>query len=410
MSLLLPAIRIAFEALVRNKERSLLTVLGVIIGVAAVIITVAIGAGARAAVDRQIASLGSNVIIVVPGSLQSQGARTGLGGAATLNVADGLAVANLPHVTSASPMVNMRAQVVSDFANWQTSVAGAAPTYLFIRNWMLESGSFFNDTDVATSAKVCVVGATVARNLFPSNDPPLGQTVRIRNVPFQVVGVLKRRGQNAMGMDQDDTIVVPYTAVMQRLSANVVSSSAVNALIVSADAPGNITSVLGEITALLQQRHRIIPPAPNDFDVRNLADIASAAATAATVLQILLASIAAVSLVVGGIGIMNIMLVSVTERTREIGLRMAVGARGGAILTQFLIEATVLSLLGGAVGVMLGLAGAGAASAIGKFPYIISLPTLAGALAFSAAIGVFFGYYPALKAARLDPIVALHAE
>jgi len=407
---LLPAIRVALGALLRNKERSLLTILGVIIGVAAVIITVAIGSGARVAVDRQIAGLGSNVIIVVPGSLQTQGARTGLGGASTLTVDDGLALADLPHVTAVSPLASLRAQVVSDYANWQTGVAGVAPTYLFIRNWSLETGTFFTDAEVATSAKLCVVGATIVRNLFPADTSPLGQTIRIRNVPFQVIGVLQRRGQNAMGMDQDDTILVPYTAVLQRLAGSAVNASSVSVLFVSADAPGNIKPTLAEITSTLQARHRIVPPAPNDFDVRNLADVASAAANTATVLQILLASIAAVSLVVGGIGIMNIMLVSVTERTREIGLRMAVGARGRNILTQFLVEATILSLLGGALGVLAGVAGAIAASEIGKFPFVLSLPTVLAALGFSAAIGVFFGYYPARKAARLDPIVALHAE
>ncbi len=402
---------IAIRALLRNRERSLLTVLGIIIGVAAVIVTVAIGAGARSSVEASIASLGSNMIVILPGSTFTGGVNVGIGAASTLTVGDGLAIAQqVRHAAAVTPLVSLRTQVISQYGNWQTGVVGVSPTWPYVRSWEMAQGSFFNDVDVATSAKVCVIGTTVASELFPGQPAVVGETVTIRGVPFRVIGVLESRGHNAYGMDQDDTVVIPYTALMQRIWTSANGPNVVSALMVSIDAPENVDSTIDDVTQLLRIRHRIVPPQTDDFNVRDLADIAKVAVATATTLQILLASVATVSLIVGGIGIMNIMLVSVTERTREIGLRMAVGAPNGAILVQFLVEAVVLSTAGGGIGVGLGLAGSAAAAKLGHFPFTVSVPAIVLSLAFSAAIGVGFGFYPARKAALLDPIVALHAE
>jgi putative ABC transport system permease protein len=398
-------VTIAWRALVRNRVRSLLTMLGVIIGVAAVVITVSIGAGARASIAAQINGIGSNLVIVIPGNVTLNGVRTGSGAASTLTPDDGLAIAKLPHVAAVTPTVQVRTQVVAGGNNWSTSVAGVAPTFTYIREWALSSGSFFTDADVARSAKVCVLGQTVVDNLFPGGSA-LGKTVLIRNVPFTVLGVLAVRGQSSAGQDQDDTIVIPYTSAMERLTGN----EFVNALAISADDVSSIVPVENEITPLLEQRHRIVGTQGDDFSVRSLQDIANAATATASVMEYLLAGVAAVSLLVGGIGIMNIMLVSVTERTREIGLRIAVGARSSAILEQFLIEAVVLSSAGGALGVALGVLGSGAVSVFGKWPMVIPPESIVLAFVFSALTGVFFGYYPASKAAHLNPIDALRFE
>jgi putative ABC transport system permease protein len=401
----------ALRALLRNRERSLLTVLGIIIGVAAVIVTVAIGAGARASIQATIAGLGSNLVVILPGSTNTGGVNVGIGAASTLTVGDGLAiVAQVRHVVAVTPMVSLRTQVVSQYSNWQTTVSGASPTWPYIRSWAIGSGSFFTDTDVATVAKVCVVGTTVANELFPGRTDVVGQTIEIRNVPFRIIGVLVSRGHNQFGMDQDDTVVVPYTSLIQRLSTSANGPNVVSALAVSVDKQSNIARAISDVTQLLRTRHRIVSPQADDFQVRNLADIAQAMSSAGLTLQILLASIATVSLIVGGIGIMNIMLVSVTERTREIGLRMAVGAPNAAILLQFLVEAGLLSIAGGAIGVVLGIGASAIAARIGHFPFSVSIPTVVLALGFSAAIGIGFGFYPARKAASLDPIVALRAE
>jgi putative ABC transport system permease protein len=397
-------LRTALGALMRNRARSLLTMLGVVIGVGAVIVTVAIGAGARLSVQQQIASLGSNLIIVLPGSVTQSGARTGSGGASTLTPADALAVAKLTDVSAVTPVVTIRTQVVGGGNNWQTTISGVAPTYTYVRQWALAEGSFFSDADAASAAKVCVLGQTVVTNLFPATDP-IGKTVLITDVPFTVVGTLVARGQSGVGQDQDDTVVVPYTSAMQRLTGG----TFINEMMVSGDNATDTTVVQSEITTLLDQRHDIVGRQP-DFQVRNLADIAGAATASATVMEYLLASVAAVSLVVGGIGIMNIMLVSVTERTREIGLRMAVGAPGSAILTQFLIEAVALSLAGGAIGIVLGCAGTYVVSALADWPTVISIESVVLAVVFSAVVGAFFGYYPALKASQLNPIDALSFE
>ncbi len=399
-------VRLAWEAIVRNRARSLLTMLGMIIGVAAVVITISIGVGAREAVSAQITGLGSNLLIVIPGSVNLNGVRTGTGAASTLTPDDGLAIANLPKVAAVSPGVGLHTQVVAGGNNWYTSVNGVAPTFTYIREWHLASGSFFTDADDAASAKVCVLGQTVIENLFPGEQSPLGKTVLIRNVPFTVIGTLARRGQSATGQDQDDVIIVPYTASMQRLTGN----TFVNVIAVSAADQPSISFVESEIFELLRQRHRIVAGMDDDFDVRNLQDIANAAAASATTLEFLLAGVAVVSLVVGGIGIMNIMLVSVTERTREIGLRIAVGARSASILLQFLIEAVVLSGIGGVIGVVLGIVGAGAVAIFGHWPMAVPVTGVLLAFSFAALTGIFFGYYPASKAAHLDPIEALRFE
>lgn len=398
--------RTAIVALVRNRARSLLTMLGVVIGVAAVIITVAIGAGARTSVSDQINGLGSNLLVVLPGSLNLAGTRTGSGGASTLTPADGLALARLPHVAAVSPVVTVRTQLVAGPNNWQTTVTGVAPSYTFIRNWPLAAGTFFSQPDVASAAKVAVLGQTVVANLFPDGGNPLGKTVLVRNVPFVVVGTLSAKGQSGVGQDQDDTIVIPYTSALERLTGQTTLAS----MQVSADDAANVALVGQTATALLEARHTIAAGSSDDFTIRNLQDIASAATATASIMQLLLAGVAAVSLVVGGIGIMNIMLVSVTERTREIGLRVAVGARRAAIKWQFLIEAVVLATAGGALGVVAGLAGSVLVSVAGHWPVTVPLGAVLGAVGFSALVGVFFGYYPAAKAAQLDPIVALRFE
>ncbi len=403
---LLTLLSIAWEEIVRNRVRSMLTMLGMIIGVAAVVITVAIGVGARAAISAQITGLGSNLVIVIPGSVNLNGVRSGTGAASSLTPDDGLALAKLPHVAAASPGVGIRTQVIAGGYNWSTTILGAAPTYTYIREWHMASGSFFTDADVATSAKVCVLGQTVFENVFPGGASPLGKTILIRNVPFTVIGTLARRGQSASGQDQDDTIIIPYSSAMQRLTGN----TFVNAIAVSADEERNIPAVQSEVVRLLEQRHQIVGAMPDDFDVRNLEDIANAASASAMTMEFLLAGVAVVSLLVGGIGIMNIMLVSVTERTREIGLRIAVGARAASILVQFLIEAIVLSGIGGIIGVVLGVAGAAALAIFGHWPMVVPVPGIVLAFTFSALTGVFFGYYPASKAAHLNPIEALRFE
>ncbi len=362
-------VRMALSALIRNRSRSLLTMLGVVIGVAAVIVTVAIGTGAKTSVADQINGLGSNLVVVIPGSVQSGGARTGTGGASTLTAQDGLAIAKLPGVQAVSPAVNVRTQLIAHAQNWQTTVTGVAPTYTAVRAWDAASGRFFTQSETDESAKVAVLGQTVVQQLFAGSDP-VGQTVIIKNVPFTVIGTLHAKGQSGAGQDQDDIVLIPYTSALERLTGG----TTIGTLMVSAVDAAHIDAVQSEITGTLEQRHGIVAGQPDDFSVRNLADIAAAASATASILGLLLAAVAAVSLLVGGIGIMNIMLVSVTERTREIGLRVAVGARGAAILRQFLIEAVVLSTGGGAIGVVLGVLGAGAIALFAHWPAAMPLP------------------------------------
>jgi putative ABC transport system permease protein len=399
-------LRLALQALVRNKARSLLTMLGIVIGVAAVIVTVAIGVGARISVASSINSLGSNLIVVQPGSVTQSGVRSGFGAASTLTPDDGLAIAKLPGVASVSPQVTLRTQVVAGANNWQTTVTGVAPTYTFIRSWPVVAGRFFGESDVAGSAKVAVLGATVVEQLFPDAQSPIGATIIVKGAPFTVIGTLAAMGQSAMGQDQDDTVLIPYTSVMERLTG----LTTVNALLVSAGDASEIDGVTQSLTQLLEQRHRIIATQADDFQVRNLQSIAQAAAQTGAVMEFLLAGVAAVSLVVGGIGIMNIMMVSVTERTREIGLRMAVGARGRTILNQFLTESVALATIGGLLGVVAGTLGTLGVASIAHWPTSIPLQWLLASVLFAALVGIFFGYYPARKAARLNPIDALRFE
>ena len=403
---ILATLRIALDALLRNRARSLLTMLGVIIGVAAVIVTVSIGTGARVSVQKQIEGLGSNLIVVMPGSVNQGGARTGAGGASTLTADDGMAIAKLPGIAAVSPAVTVRAQVVAGGNNWQTMITGVAPTYTYIRSWSIASGSFFSQNDIYSAAKVAVLGQTVVQNLFPDGSSPIGKTIIAKGVPFTVVGTLTAMGQSATGQDQDDTILIPYTSAMQRLNGQ----TTVGTLMVSAANANTVQSGQTEITALLERRHHIVPPQQDDFTVRNLQDIAAAASSTGAILEYLLAGVAAVSLIVGGIGIMNIMLVSVTERTREIGLRMSVGARAGVILRQFLTESIVLSTVGGVIGVMIGIAGTLLVALVAKWPVMVPVSGVMFSVLFSAAVGVFFGFYPARKASRLRPIEALRFE
>lgn len=396
----------AFRALHRNKMRSFLTMLGIIIGVAAVIIMLAIGQGAQYSVEQQINALGTNVLIIFPGSQQTGGLRMGAGTVTTLTEEDAQAILKeCPAVALVSPGTRAGGQVIAGNMNWATGVEGTGPDYLEIRKWSVEYGEFYTDSDVKAASKVCILGKTVADNLFPDSSP-IGQTIRIRNVPFKVAGVLSKKGQNAMGQDQDDVILAPYTTVKRRLTWY----PYLRQILVSATSPANIAAAQNQITDLLRMRHKVAPYDADDFTIRNQADLATAATATTQILTILLASIASVSLLVGGIGIMNIMLVSVTERTREIGIRMSVGARGRDILTQFLIEALVLSLLGGAVGIILGVTGSTAISSFAKWPSIITAFSIILSFGFSIAIGIFFGFYPARKAALLNPIDALRYE
>jgi len=396
----------AFRALQRNKMRSFLTMLGIIIGVAAVIAMLAIGQGAEFSVKEQIAALGTNVLMVFPGSQQQGGVRVGAGTAVTLTEDDAQAIGReCPAVQFISPGSFAGGQVIAGNLNWSTHIQGVGADYLEIRAWPVEYGDFFTDQDVKSATKVCVLGRTVADNLFPDSDP-VDQTIRIRNVPFKVTGVLTKKGQNAMGQDQDDVIIAPYTTVIRRLA----HWQNLAYVLVSAISLKDIPTAQQQITDLLRMRHKIQPYDPDDFTIRNQSDLATAATATTQILTILLASIASVSLLVGGIGIMNIMLVSVTERTREIGIRMSIGARGRDILTQFLIEALVLSLLGGVTGIILGVAGSTAISNLAKWPTIVTAFSIILSFGFSIAIGIFFGFYPARKAALLNPIDALRYE
>jgi len=396
----------AFRALRRNKMRSFLTMLGIIIGVAAVIAMLAIGQGAEHSVKQQISALGTNVLIIFPGSQQQGGIRVGAGSMTTLTEDDAQAIQReCPAVAYVSPGARAGGQVIAGNLNWGTGIEGTGADYLTIRQWNIEYGEFYTDQDIKAATKVCVLGRTVADNLFPDGTP-VGQNIRIRNVPFKVLGVLTKKGQNAMGQDQDDIILSPYTTVLRRLS----HFPYLRQILVSATSPGDIPIAQNQITDLLRMRHKIPSYDPDDFTIRNQADIVATATATTKILTILLASIASVSLLVGGIGIMNIMLVSVTERTREIGIRMSVGARGRDILAQFLIEALVLSLLGGSVGIGLGVIGSSLISSLAKWPSIITVFSIILSFGFSIAVGIFFGFYPARKAALLNPIEALRYE
>ena len=399
-------LRIALRALARNKLRAFLTMLGIIIGVGAVIAMVAIGEGAKSTIRAQIAALGTNVLIVLPGSNVQGGVRAGFGNVNTLIDADARAMAReLPSVAYVSPVLRRQEQVVAGNLNWGTLAQGVAPEFQQIRDWQVAEGRFLHEGDMDSAAKVAVIGQTVARQLF-GNDEALDAVIRIRNIPFRVVGVLGAKGQTGQGTDQDDTIMIPYTTMQKRL----MRITWVQTIVVKAVSAERVDEAQEQIAALLRQRHRIGPEREDDFNVRNLSDIAEAATTTARVMAILLGSVASISLLVGGIGIMNIMLVSVTERTREIGIRMAVGARSRDIMLQFLVEAVVMAATGGLIGIFFGVGSSELIKQWAQWPTLIDPAIIAIAFLFSGAVGVFFGFYPAKKAANLDPIEALRYE
>jgi len=402
----LAIIKIALRALRRNKMRTVLTMLGIIIGVGAVIAMVALGRAAKAQIAERIAALGQNVIVVFSGSINRNGVRSGFGGAGTLTVEDAMAIQNeVPNVAAVSPEVRTGGQLMAGENNWSTTIMGESVSYLTIRQWDLADGTMFSDLDVRSAAKVCVLGKTTADNLFPDGGA-VGQTIRIKNVPVKVLGVLHPKGVSMFGQDQDDTVIVPYTTAMKRF-AGVTTLRVINVSASTADA---VASVIDNITQLLRQRHRIQTSTDDDFIIRNPQEFFEAQNAAADTMTALLAGVATISLIVGGIGIMNIMLVSVTERTREIGIRMAVGARGRDILLQFLIEAVTLSSTGGILGIALGIGGAKLLTLVKQWPTLVSPQSILLAFAFSAAVGIFFGFYPARKASQLDPIDALRYE
>ena len=405
---LLMIIRVAFRALVRNKMRAALTMLGIIIGVSAVIAMVSIGQGASASVQAQIDSIGTNLLFVSAGSQNVGGVRSGTGdtGNNVLTVDDLEAIKReVPSVSMVTPSVNTRAQLIAGNMNWNTSLQGVSEQYPDIRKWSIQSGTFFTDSDVRTAARVIVIGQTLADTLYAGGDP-VGQTIRVSNLPFRVVGVMAAKGQDPQGRDQDDIAFAPYTTVQKK----VLGRDRVQIAYVSAISQDATYTAQSQITELLRQRHKLTASEPDDFTVRNMTDVAEAANETSRTMTILLACIAGVSLLVGGIGIMNIMLVSVTERTREIGIRMAIGARSSAVRSQFLIESIVLSLTGGTMGIILGVGLSLAIPAMLGWPTLVSMMAIVGSVIFSAAVGIFFGYYPARKAAALDPIEALRYE
>jgi putative ABC transport system permease protein len=411
MKKLLTSSRIALRALQVNRTRSALTMLGIIIGVAAVIAMVGVGAGATERIQAQIQSIGSNLIIVLPGSISSNGVRLGSGGVATLTTDDAKAIADeCPSVALTAPTVRGGVQVVYGSNNWATIVQGVTPDYMTLRDYTMMSGQFFTTQDVDASAKLAVLGETVAENLFGDSDPT-GQVVIVKNVPFTVSGVLTPKGQSPTGQDQDDVILLPISTATQKvLGVNKANAKAVGSVMVQAINPQAIDQAIEEMDALLRERHRILPGLEDDFSVRNLTEVFAAQESSAQVMAVLLGAIASVSLIVGGIGIMNIMLVSVTERTREIGLRLAVGAKRRDILSQFLVEAATLSLAGGVIGILVGVATSLAISYFAQWTTDIGVMAVAVSFLFSALVGVFFGYYPARTAAFLNPIEALRYE
>jgi putative ABC transport system permease protein len=401
--------RIAFRALARNKMRSFLTGLGIIIGVGAVIAMVSIGEGAKRGIEDRFASMGTNMLFVRPGSQNARGVHQSWGSMTTLKEDDAVAIEQqCDAVMYVSPSVSARAQTVYGNKNWNTSISGTGSRYPEVRNWDVEFGTYFDEAQVKSAAKVCVLGYDVKTNLFGDEDP-LGKVIRVKKIPFKVLGVLKKRGESGGFGSRDDMITIPYTTAMRRLQG----IDYIQSIDIRAVSASQMAEAKSQIEELLRNRHRIAPGAEDDFNVGNMSEIAESAAESTKMMTVLLGSIASISLLVGGIGIMNIMLVSVTERIREIGLRMAVGAREKDILLQFLTEAIVLSLMGGIIGIAFGI---GASKLIknikmfSSFKTVVSLESVLLAFFFAAAIGIFFGFYPARKASRLDPIEALRYE
>jgi putative ABC transport system permease protein len=398
--------RVAAQSILKNKMRSLLTMLGIIIGVGAVILLVAIGQGAQSRIQQQIENLGTNMLVIAPGSSSQGGVSRGMGSFNRLKVDDVEKLQRESFLLAAvSPVIATGGQIVGGQGNWRTRINGVSVEYLAIRDWDVEFGRNFDAADVRSMKKVVLLGRTVAENLFPGQDP-VGQQVRIRNVPFQIIGVLAEKGQTPEGSDMDDVLLAPYTTVQTRLAGH----QYIPQILASTFSPGDIPAAQDEITAIMREAHGLASWEEDDFTVRNQADLSEAAQGTTEVMTLLLAAIASISLLVGGIGIMNIMLVSVTERTREIGIRMSIGARGSDVMTQFLVESTVLSAAGGLLGLLLGLGGARIISSVTGWTTTISPLTVVVALAFSGAIGIFFGFYPARQAAELDPIEALRYE
>jgi putative ABC transport system permease protein len=411
---LLDLLGISLRTLSKNKLRSGLTVLGVVIGIAAVTTMVSLGQSAGQLIQDQFQNLGSNVIVVLPASSQTGGLRSGA--VTTLTEADARAIAaECPSVLAVSPFIGTSGQVIGGNVNWKPDqMLGVGPDYVVVRNWPMASGDFFTEREVTGASKVCVLGYSVARQMFPDADP-VGEQVRIKNIPFTVIGVLTRKGANLVGQDQDNIVLMPYTTVRKRLQNSAFSN--VDVVFLSARSELLSPQAEREVRALLAERHRLPPGEPPDFEVRNTADVAKVFAAIMGSLTAGLSAIAAISLVVGGVGIMNIMLVSVTERTREIGIRMALGARPRDILRQFLVESVVLSSVGGAIGLAFGFGGSAGLIALfnvllpsTKWSFQVSIPAALIALIFAAAVGIFFGYYPARRASRLDPIEALRYD
>jgi putative ABC transport system permease protein len=405
---LLDAILSALDALRLHKLRSALTMLGIIIGVAAVIAMIAVGGGAREQVVAQIRSLGANLLLVTPGNVTQTGVRLGAGAASTLTDDDAAAIAReIPAVQVSAPYVRGTAQIVAGGANWASVVFAVDLGWFEAREWEIQQGRLFEPDEVSRGALVAVIGQTVASNLFPDMDP-IGQPVRIGNVPFRIVGVMARKGQSTWGQDQDDVVILPMTAGRGRvIGRNMAKARSVGAIYVKVRDGESLALAESDVKALLRQRHRLQPHQDDDFNVRNLAEIAATREASARTLALLLAAVAGVSLAVGGIGIMNIMLVSVTERTREIGLRLAVGARQRDVMRQFLFEATGLAVIGGAVGIAIGMGAAFATAQWAGWPLLIEPRAVVLAVVFSGLVGVFFGWYPAMRASKLDPIEAL---
>jgi putative ABC transport system permease protein len=399
-------LRVAMKALGRNVMRTVLTMLGVIIGVSAVICTIAIGEGASSKIRTAIANIGANLVWVEAGGVNRGGVRTGTGGTRTLTVADLIAIRQqIPTVMNVSPQADTRVQLIYGNQNWNSSVRGISPEYIALKDWPVVKGGMFTDQEVERASPVCVLGQTVAAILFGDVDP-IGETIRVRDLPCRVVGILGIKGQTATGQDQDDTLLMPYTTVMKKIKGQ----PWLDDILMSAVSAEAVEPAKAQLTELLRMRHHIQPGAVDDFNLRNPTEIAQTVAQSARTMEVLLASVASVSLLVGGVGIMNIMLVSVTERTREIGLRLAVGARSRDVLRQFLLEAVLLSLTGGLIGIVLGIVGTQTIADVFEWPTRVSRTALAMAVTFAAAIGIFFGYYPARRAARLDPIDALRYE
>ena len=406
----------AWHAMSANRLRTFLTMLGMVIGVGAVVLMMAIGEGAQRAIKKSIDSMGSNLFVVLSGSSNSIGVRTGTGNAPTLNINDAAAVADLTDIAMVAPINTGNAQIVYAGNNWNTSVIGTVPDYFNIRSWNVEEGYVFTETDIRSATRVALIGKTVAENLFGDETSPVGKTIRIKNNPFIILGVLERKGQSLDGRDQDDTVIVPISTAQRKVFGNQIPGS-VRMIMAQAKSEKVMSIAEDSINGLLRQRHNIRESMDNDFSLRNLTAMANTAAETTKTMSLLLGAIASISLLVGGIGIMNIMLVSVTERTREIGIRMAVGARGRDILVQFLIESVVLSCFGGVIGLAMGIsASVGITTLINSispgadWPVVVSIPAGIVAMVFAAVVGLVFGLYPAWQASRLDPIDALRYE